>query len=395
MCSGSVARQASNAGRYPGRIRLSANRCASAFSAVNAVNQALNEAESSVRVTIASVSARLAFVARRTPGQRQRGFGAPLRGRIAGVRSEDGHERQQQGLHDRQPPIVPGRAPAAASPVLLVLGDLFADLGRRQTLRHGSPAPARAAFGIGSLPRYDVPRIPLSHGAMCPPGARIARPDDVDVGHRGRVAPPRRARYRLCSVGRAELLPATSISNSSRMVDRRCSCPVQLGIHENNAEQPSEASSARQRDSPWRRSWSTTAIRRFNHQRQGPRLECRSTQADLGEPDGLSEVRSLRATHLGRKSRTCGRTASAIDTVSSREPHFAEAVSVLTGATGLGLGRRRERTYDESRSEPVFGDATGAGSVARWAFTRAAPTGRSTPRRRWRGRSRVRCPFRG
>ena len=40
----------------------SANRCALAFPAVNAVNHALNEAESSVRVTIPSVSARFAFV---------------------------------------------------------------------------------------------------------------------------------------------------------------------------------------------------------------------------------------------------------------------------------------------------------------------------------------------
>ena len=45
-----------------GRIRFSANRSALAFPAVKAVNQALKEAESSVRVTIASVSARLAFV---------------------------------------------------------------------------------------------------------------------------------------------------------------------------------------------------------------------------------------------------------------------------------------------------------------------------------------------
>ena len=62
MCAGSVASQASNAGRYPGRIRLTASRCALALPAVKAVNQALNEAESSVRVTIPSREARLAFV---------------------------------------------------------------------------------------------------------------------------------------------------------------------------------------------------------------------------------------------------------------------------------------------------------------------------------------------
>ena len=45
-----------------GRIRFSASRSALAFPAVKAVNQALNEAESSVRITIPSVSARLALV---------------------------------------------------------------------------------------------------------------------------------------------------------------------------------------------------------------------------------------------------------------------------------------------------------------------------------------------
>ena len=49
-------------GDNPGRIRFTANRSSLASPAVNAVNQALNDAESSVRVTIASVSARLAFV---------------------------------------------------------------------------------------------------------------------------------------------------------------------------------------------------------------------------------------------------------------------------------------------------------------------------------------------
>ena len=62
LCAGSVASQALNAGRYPGRIRFAANRSAFTFPAVNAVNQALNEAESSVRVTSPSRSARLAFV---------------------------------------------------------------------------------------------------------------------------------------------------------------------------------------------------------------------------------------------------------------------------------------------------------------------------------------------
>src|SRR4051794_34667733 len=61
VCAGSVASQALNAGREPGRIRRTANRCASASPAVKAVNQALNDAESSVRVTIASRSARFAF----------------------------------------------------------------------------------------------------------------------------------------------------------------------------------------------------------------------------------------------------------------------------------------------------------------------------------------------
>ena len=43
-------------------MRRAANRSASAFPAVNAVNHALNDAESSVRVTTPSMSARLAFV---------------------------------------------------------------------------------------------------------------------------------------------------------------------------------------------------------------------------------------------------------------------------------------------------------------------------------------------
>src|ERR1700759_4920307 len=62
LCAGSVASQALNAGRYPGRMRLAASRSSRALPATKAVNQALNEAESSVRVTIASVSARFARV---------------------------------------------------------------------------------------------------------------------------------------------------------------------------------------------------------------------------------------------------------------------------------------------------------------------------------------------
>ena len=46
----------------PGRTRFSANRSSLMFPAVKAVNQALKETESKVRITIASVSARLAFV---------------------------------------------------------------------------------------------------------------------------------------------------------------------------------------------------------------------------------------------------------------------------------------------------------------------------------------------
>src|SRR5436305_13626793 len=62
LWAGSVANQAKKAGLYPGRRRLMASCCALTLPAVNAVNHALNDTESSVRVTVASVAARLALV---------------------------------------------------------------------------------------------------------------------------------------------------------------------------------------------------------------------------------------------------------------------------------------------------------------------------------------------
>ena len=62
LWTGSVASQASNAGRYPGRRRFRASCSARLLPATNAVNQALNDTESSVSVWSASRSARLALV---------------------------------------------------------------------------------------------------------------------------------------------------------------------------------------------------------------------------------------------------------------------------------------------------------------------------------------------
>ena len=60
-------------------------------------------------------------------------------------------------------------------------------------------------------------------------------------------------------------------------------------------------------DSPCRRSWSTAAIRRFNHQRHGPRLECRSTRKrTLGEPYGLAVAPNPPGNTPWAKSRNCG-----------------------------------------------------------------------------------------
>ena len=62
MWAGSVANHASNAGRYPGRRRFRASCSARLLPATYALNQALNETESSVSVWSASRSARLALV---------------------------------------------------------------------------------------------------------------------------------------------------------------------------------------------------------------------------------------------------------------------------------------------------------------------------------------------
>jgi hypothetical protein len=63
------------------------------------------------------------------------------RRRVAGVGGEDGHEREQQRLEDRQPAILTvrfliGLGVRLLAGVLLVLGHLLADLGRRQSLGH-------------------------------------------------------------------------------------------------------------------------------------------------------------------------------------------------------------------------------------------------------------------
>src|ERR1700759_5538625 len=62
LWAGSVASHALNAGRYPGRSRLTASASAFLLPTENALNQALNDTESKVRVTIASLSKRVARV---------------------------------------------------------------------------------------------------------------------------------------------------------------------------------------------------------------------------------------------------------------------------------------------------------------------------------------------
>ena len=80
-----------------------------------------------------SGAARLRALSRRL-GERHRGLRAPLGRRVARVRSEDGHERQQHRSDDRQPAIVLA-ACRARRRVLLVLGDPVCHEQRRQQRR--------------------------------------------------------------------------------------------------------------------------------------------------------------------------------------------------------------------------------------------------------------------
>jgi hypothetical protein len=101
--------------------------------AVNAVNHALKETESSVRVTIASRSARVDSAATSTRvSQRQRRLGAPLRRREPRVRGQHRDEREQHGFDDGHPAIASIVlllvGAIVLSTMLPVLGDLLFDL---------------------------------------------------------------------------------------------------------------------------------------------------------------------------------------------------------------------------------------------------------------------------
>ncbi len=151
--NGLVASQALKATSYSGRKRLSSDELVAL-----AAREVGGEPGVEVRRVLGaqrqrSLERAIGLRANRRPlGQLERRLGVPLGRRVPGPGSGDGDDREQNGLDDREQPVV---AMTFFSVVVRVLADLLADLGRGEPLGH------LRILRVGS----DITVVPKGSGA--------------------------------------------------------------------------------------------------------------------------------------------------------------------------------------------------------------------------------------